>query len=467
MKIAETQFYKTLGKRSIYDHLQKSLLPLDKGDKPQNKKAFLRELYDDIRSGRYFPSLPRGYIVEDKHNGVARIIPVFTYRDSCVFYFCIRQLEDAIAGNRVQGTYGGWRLGNVIRAQEDAEREQFPNPEEYQPEVAVPFDPYAIPGSFDPKKWMVHYKDFQRQAYKWSRKQELRYFVEFDIANFYDTINLDILERKIRAAIPREKNEIVDLLFVFLRNWNRHFEGYGGKSVGIPQDDIGDCSRMLANFYLREYDEFMLATLQDTTRCGRYLRYADDQIIMAETPDDARRTLFQASTELHKIGLNINSGKVHQFSSREDFAYYWAFDLFDLLADPGNIRSVNKAAEKFVAQADISDERGSAPPWRSPSVLKRLVSVGLDIIASPHRESILRRVTLASAVTRMEYWMLERIYRTVNDEEREQLIDSIEIWIPLAYHNSFHLNVLRFYTNYRKDIPTTHIKQRITELRYN
>jgi len=208
---------------------------------------------------------------------------------------------------------------------------------------------------------MVHYKDFQRQAYKWSRKQELRYFVEFDVANFYDTINLDILERKIRAAIPREKNEIVDLLFVFLRNWNRHFEGYGCKSVGIPQDDIGDCSRMLANFYLREYDEFMLATLQDTTRCERYLRYADDQIIMAETPDDARRILFQASTELHKIGLNINSGKVHHFSSREDFAYYWAFDLFDLLADSGNITSVNKAAEKFVAQADSFDERVSAP----------------------------------------------------------------------------------------------------------
>ncbi len=63
--------------------------------------------------------------------------------------------------------------------------------------------------------------------------------------------------------------------------------------------------------------------------------------------------------------------------------------------------------------------------------------------------------------------MLEGIYRTVNDEEREQLIDSIEIWIPLAYHNSSNLNVLRFYTNCRKDTPTTHLRQRITELRYN
>ena len=114
VKISEPQFFGTLQKGSIYDHLHKSFLPLEASDQPPDRNEFLRQLFGDIRSGRYFPSLPRGYIVQDKHNGVARIVPVFTYPDSCVYYFCIRQIEDAIAGNRVQGTYGGWRLGNVI-----------------------------------------------------------------------------------------------------------------------------------------------------------------------------------------------------------------------------------------------------------------------------------------------------------------------------------------------------------------
>ena len=67
----------------------------------------------------------------------------------------------------------------------------------------------------------------------------------------------------------------------------------------------------------------------------------------------------------------------------------------------------------------------------------------------------------------METWVLERIYLTISKEQQEELINAIEYWIPVAYYNSFHLNVLRFYANCRKDVTVDHIKQRIEELKYS
>lgn len=123
-----------------------------------------------------------------------------------------------------------------------------------------------------------------------------------DIAKFYDSINLDILERKIRAHVDRQNYPAVDLLFVLLRFWNRSLEGYGAKSVGLPLEEIGDNSRILANFYLAEYDETLVSFGESFQPGGKYLRYADDQILMASEMDQAEETLFRAGVELRATG---------------------------------------------------------------------------------------------------------------------------------------------------------------------
>lgn len=117
-------------------------------------------------------------------------------------------------------------------------------------------------------------------------------------------------------------------------NWNKTFEGYSYKLVGVPQDTIGDCSRISANFYLQDYDESM-KELCDTSN-AKYLRYADDQIIYSNNKMTGRQILFEASKCLFKIGLDINSGKVVEFDSREQFNQYWAFEIFELLDDKKN-----------------------------------------------------------------------------------------------------------------------------------
>lgn len=217
--------------------IDETLVPYSR--KP-HKVETIEKLYEDIVHKRYYPELPREYVISDKHNCVSRIVPVFESRENCTYYFCIKQLEELIAVNRVDGTFGGWSLGNPIRLKEDKEIEGL------MPSSSIPQN------SYNPFKWSQNWKEFQKRAYLYSTNSNYNFFLKFDIANFYDTINLSLLECKIRLTTNSKDSFATELLFHFLRNWNRRFERYSQKAVGIPQDETGDCSRILANFYLQD-----------------------------------------------------------------------------------------------------------------------------------------------------------------------------------------------------------------------
>lgn len=102
--------------------------------------------------------------------------------------------------------------------------------------------------------------------------------LKLDIANFYDNINLSLLEKKLLVSVPVEKLEFINMLMYFLKNWNLKNDKYHLKSVGIPQNEFGDQSRLLANFYLQNYDK-MVKRICDISN-ATYIRYADDQIII-------------------------------------------------------------------------------------------------------------------------------------------------------------------------------------------
>jgi hypothetical protein len=308
---------------SFWRTLSDSLVPYKPGEKPQDKKQFLEQLFVDITQRQYASSVPRDYIVSNKHNHVTRIVPTFSYRDACVYFFCIKRLEDHIAVNRIEGTFGGWRLGNPIRQKEDVE---------------IPSGAYVPTLSYNRAQWGKNWQEFQKRAFEYSYLDDFDYFLKFDIANFHDTINLHLLEDKIRLVTQRDYRATIDLLFSFLGSWNRKFEGYTTKTVGLPQDEISDCSRILANFYLQDYDAVIHKLCANAG--ARYLRYADDQIIFCNSAHVANSLLIEACKELFKINLSVNSGKVDRFETREHFDEYWAFEMFGLLA-----RIIHKKAQ--------------------------------------------------------------------------------------------------------------------------
>lgn len=429
---------------SFWSKLDESLIPLKQ--KPQDKKIFLSDLYDEIEAKRYYPDLPRGYIVSDKHNRVSRIVPVFTYKDSCTYFFCIKQIENFIAVNRVEGTYGGWTLGNLLKQQEDQEAEYLPGADD---------SPMAI-NSYNPVKWSDNWKEFQKKAYQYAKRGGYQYFLKFDIANFYDTINLKILENKVHFAVEKKQIFVVELLFHFLQNWNRQLERYSKKTVGIPQDEIGDCSRILANFYLQEYDAYMKAECDKHSAV--YLRYADDQIIMSNNKSDLYDILFNASKELFKINLNINSSKVNEFSI-DEFISYWAFEIFQKLEDKDNKEDINRAVEMYFQWNDLGYE------FKRDSVLKRIITVvsrNINILEPHLRYRLLADMHSPEFVVSLNYWGLNHLANM--SETPNDLFRILDEQIGLVRFNNFHYVVLKFYKKWRTNYDFSDLENRIEQL---
>jgi hypothetical protein len=198
MKIERASFDKIFASK-FWSKLKDSIVPF--GTTPV-KIDFLDKLYSEISEFTYLPKNPREYIVINKHKGISRYVPTFSREDYCVFFLCIKLLENEIAVNRVNGTFGGWTLGNPIRLKEEQEIIEL----EY-----VPFN------TINELSWVQEWQSFQSIAKRYRDLDNWKCFINLDIANFYDCINLTILERKIRHVVPKSKQDVVTLLFHFLQ----------------------------------------------------------------------------------------------------------------------------------------------------------------------------------------------------------------------------------------------------------
>jgi Reverse transcriptase (RNA-dependent DNA polymerase) len=436
MKIDRTSFDKITSSK-FWKKLDDSIVPFPS---IPIKTKFLDELFLSITEFTYNPKNPREYIVINKHNGISRYVPTFSREDYCVYFLCIKLLENEIAINRVNGTYGGWTLGNPIRLKEEQEILEL----DY-----VPFN------TINDLSWVNEWQSFQNIAKSYRDLDDWEYFINLDIANFYDCINLTILEKKIRHIIPKQKQDVVTLLFHFLQNWNKKLEGYNQKTVGIPQDEIADCSRILANFYLQDYDMVMSEICNKLG--AKYIRFADDQIIYTKNLNTAKTILFEASKELLRINLNFNSSKVKEFKSKHEFDTYWTFEIFELLKDKTNEININRGIDKYFENLD------KAVKFKDSSVLKRILSMDCNLIKPKNRHRLIAMFFNPDFLAQLGVWSFKRIREFVNnDDDFFQELDNL---VSTVQFNSYHYNLLAFYKKERIGFDCTKIENRIEEIK--
>ncbi|MCX6756288.1 MAG: reverse transcriptase domain-containing protein [Candidatus Nomurabacteria bacterium] len=414
-------------------------------DEKIEKDFFLNSLFNEIQNSTFSPSNPREYIVSNKHNLVSRIVPVLSIKDICVYYFCLKILENNLAINRIDSTYGGFRMGGKIRKMEELDFESVN-------EVPFSISPYT----FNPLAWVEAWRDFQRKAYVYSKQEEYSYFIKFDIANFYDCINLNLLEKKVRTTCNGDYSEVIDLLFHFLKNWNKKFDKYFPKSVGLAQDEVGDCSRILANFYLQDFDKVFSDYC--ITNNIQYLRYADDMLIMGKNQIHTKKALFFASKELSKIGLNINSSKVDCFNSLAEYNRYWAFDIFNKLGDKNSKFDIESAIEdyKFNLENNIN--------FRKDSVLARILNCNLQIIDITKKQYILAQVLNDDFLVNCEEFALKRLYYILSESDKILLKEKLESLIDVTYFNKYHYVLLKLSNLFK--FNETRLKLKIEELKF-
>lgn len=129
--------------------------------------------------------------------------------------------------------------------------------------------------------------------------KKVQYVLRLDIDNFFDTINHEILQKRLIAT--GTESEIVRLIMLCVQ-MGKVKQGsleWVETEYGTPQGAV--LSPILSNLYLHSFDQF--ATSQGVP----YIRYADDFLFLTETKELAEEIL--AKTEKHlkeKLKLSLN-----------------------------------------------------------------------------------------------------------------------------------------------------------------
>lgn len=283
---------------------------------------FLKELSERINNFEHHFSKP-DYFYLPKGSGVLRKIKSYAIADIVIYYYCVKKIQDPLITliKKNERVFGAFKFtANNQTSQADFnvtdENDYSGNYESF------------LAGENAKLDW----KEFQSLAKEASEKNFNKY-VHIDIAHFYDDINLDILNKEIRN-IAKNQTNVIDLLFHFLSFSDKRDLGYSPSNVGIPQEELGDMSRVLANFYLASFDRIILTFLSGYFKKKDfiYMRYSDDMwFCFNGDAYDAYNIIQEVSSQLEKLKLHINEKKICIYSKSE-FIDHWFFTQWGQIA---------------------------------------------------------------------------------------------------------------------------------------
>jgi Reverse transcriptase (RNA-dependent DNA polymerase) len=305
--------------RKIWKELRNSYVPVVNVEDYAQIPQFRLSLLNQVANNAYVPSIGHGYLGFPKSNGCTRFVPVLTKEDLAIYYLVSLSLQTALAYD-LPNIFGGWQRPpeTISNSKKTAENEFFE-------QIS---DPY-LAESMSKKMWFKNWTDFNtllRETF--SASDTGNYVMTTDIANFYDTIDIHSLTRGIRSEVSGAEF-VVDLLEYFLSSWDRRLKGYKPSSKGIPQELLGDASRLYSHFYFKNFD------LEFTEQCENngiiYIRWADDIILIGNSRKSLEESIHRASKLLLKYGLNLNSSKTKCYSKSE-FRMYRGLDVLDAVS---------------------------------------------------------------------------------------------------------------------------------------
>lgn len=432
--------------RDFWRAFKKRTFPISVPETKSDRDNTLRKVYDAIISARYAACIPEAEIVMNKGYGVARTIPVFCIEDYIVFYFCIKELEDVLCGNRTENTFGGWSLGGKMRKME---------------ELDIEYDNGFSTArySFNPRAWTAAFGEFNSLLFAQLDKKIYSHVLQFDLSNFYDSVRLDILERWIREESHASKGWIIALLFYFLNQWNRKNTGLHPQAVGIPQDALADCSRILSNFYLQKYDKFAAQVCSKVD--ALYFRYADDQMILLKDSDHAERLMLLITRNLDRYGLRVNQKKVYLWTTKE-LQKNRCRSIQAIFALKGD-NQVKALVRKFTDAYLAIPEKRLMDTWNGGlPLLNRLLWARTETLPKKQFERLLVRYTSNEYLLRADVEKLGRVDELNNKRRKPiDLPKRLQELGDASDHNAFHYEVLSFARNTKNKALAAHFEERL------
>lgn len=206
-----------------------------------------------------------------------------------------------------------------------------------------------------------------KYVYRYSR--DGYWFVyDADLSKYFDTIPHVKLLKKIAQVIGGNTSRTYRLVRRFVRtdraphstykyvarrgkrigykifHWRKPNRRRPKRDKGVPQGGV--LSGMLANLYLHKFDEWIVKELAERVDL-KYVRYADDFIIMVKSPDALSVIDQEVNQKLRtdSFSLEINEHKTKKIDIRED-----GLDFVGFHFDGQHIRVRRKTVERFKAR---------------------------------------------------------------------------------------------------------------------
>jgi group II intron reverse transcriptase/maturase len=246
----------------------------------KNLQVNLSALQEELETGSYLP-LPLLKILVAKKNGEPRGLCIPAVRDRVAQKAVLSCIEPVLEKQFEECSFA-YRKGRSIR------------------------------------QAVMRIKTFYEQGYRW--------VVEADIDAFFDTVDHGLLIQKASRYL-RDKT-----LLSLLEAWIKA-EVWDGRNLqrltkGIPQGS--PISPILANLFLDELDEAMLS------QRSRFIRYADDYIILCKSREQAFESLAYSKQALTKLRLKLDDESVTSFTT--GFRYLGVFFLNSLIMLPFQVK---------------------------------------------------------------------------------------------------------------------------------
>lgn len=151
-----------------------------------------------------------------------------------------------------------------------------------------------------------------------ARDEGLRYVVDADIKDCFDSIDAEMLSMKLRGRIKDQKT--LQVIELWLRAGMLNADGRV-RAAGAAQGGV--LSPLLSNIYLHDFDLAM------QKRKVRLVRYADDFVILCKREQDAQTALRGAEQALVRLKLEIQPYKTRIASFDQGFKFLGVFFIRD------------------------------------------------------------------------------------------------------------------------------------------
>jgi group II intron reverse transcriptase/maturase len=126
-----------------------------------------------------------------------------------------------------------------------------------------------------------------------------RVVLDADIKGFFDNLPLAIIMEAVAAQVA--DGNILRLIEKFLRCGVMEDGVFKPTTIGTPQGGV--ISPLLANIVLNHLDWRL------HERGFRFVRYADDFVVLCRTPAEAEEALILVTQTLHELGLSLSTEK--------------------------------------------------------------------------------------------------------------------------------------------------------------